>query len=120
MKDFTFLTLATEEPWDTLLKCGIICNREKVKVSIMRDKETGNPSELCISTPLVINNLSQKKSQILIVKTIIKPFEEDNICEPNMAPTCVPNLKTMKTLGFEFTLSIQKIKRVKFLSLDLS
>ena len=37
-----------------------------------------------------------------------------------MLPTCVLDLKTMKTLGFEFTLNIQKIKGVKFLSLDLN
>ena len=34
---------------------------------------------------------------------------------PNTVPTCVPNLKTTKTVGFGFTLNMKKIKRVKFL-----
>ena len=46
MKDFTFLTLAMEEAMDALLQGGIAYNHEKLKVSVLRDKHSRNPSHL--------------------------------------------------------------------------
>jgi hypothetical protein len=57
MKDFTFLTFATDEARDNLLKCELIYTREKIKVSITRDKEVGITLELHISTTLIAHNL---------------------------------------------------------------
>lgn len=56
-KDFAFLTLATKEARDTLLEFDIIFNFEKIKRSVGRDKDSKNPSELCVSTMLVANKL---------------------------------------------------------------
>ena len=47
--------------------------------AIMRHWDVDNVSELHISTTLVVNNLLQKESQSVIVRTIKKLFGEDNI-----------------------------------------
>ena len=78
-KDFAFLTLTTEEARDAILKGKIKFNHENLTMSITRDREAGNSSELRISTTLVINNLPQKESQSNIVKTLERHFGEDNI-----------------------------------------
>lgn len=44
-KDFVFLTLVSEEARDSLLSSGITYAHERIKVSITRDKDMGNPSE---------------------------------------------------------------------------
>ena len=78
-KTFAFLTLTTEEARDTVLKEGLTFNHEKLHVSVTRDRGTGNPSELRISTTLVANNLPQRESQASITKAIKLAFGADNI-----------------------------------------
>lgn len=75
-KDVAFLTLAFEEARDTILEHGSIHNNEKLKVSIIHDRKTDNPSKLHISTTLLVNNLPQKESQSAIVKTIKRLFND--------------------------------------------
>lgn len=79
MKDFTFLTLATDEARDNLLKCGLIYNWEKIKVSITRYNEVGTTLELRISKTLIAHNLPEKEAQTTIMKIVKKLFGEDNI-----------------------------------------
>ena len=78
-KDFAFITLTTEEARDDILSNGLTYRSEKLKVSITRDKDIGNLSELRISTTLVANNLPQRESQSTITKALKKLFGEENI-----------------------------------------
>ena len=48
-------------------------------MSIPRDRNVGNPSELRISTTLVANNLPQRESQAAITNAIKQVIGEDNI-----------------------------------------
>ena len=65
-KDFAFITLTAEEARDNILNNGLTFQSERLKVSITKDKDTGNPLELRISTTLVVNNLPQRESQSTI------------------------------------------------------
>ena len=56
-KDFPFITLTTEESRDDILSNILIYHSEHLKVSITKDKDMGNLSELRTSTTLVANNL---------------------------------------------------------------
>ena len=78
-KNFAFLTLTMEEARDLVLKEGIVYNNERLQVSITRDRNGGNPSELRISTTLVANNLPQRETPTAIIKAIKQIFGEDNI-----------------------------------------
>ena len=78
-KIYAFLILTTEEARDNMLKDGIAFNQEKLQVSITRYRGTSNPSELCISTTLVANNIPQRKTQTTISKVIKQTFGADNI-----------------------------------------
>jgi len=78
-KTFVFLTLTTKAARDLILKDGLPFNHERFQVSITRDRGTGNPSELRISTTLVANNLPQRETQTNITKVIKHMFGADNI-----------------------------------------
>jgi hypothetical protein len=78
-KNFAFLTLVTEEARDIILNEGLTYNSEKLIVSLPRDRNVGNPSELRISTTLVANNLPQRESQATIIKAMKQLFGENNI-----------------------------------------
>jgi hypothetical protein len=78
-KTFAFLTLTSEEARDTVLNEGLSFKHKKLQVSVTRDRGTGNPSELRISTTLVANNLPQRESQASITKVIKQAFGADNI-----------------------------------------
>ena len=78
-KNFAFLTFATEEARDTVLKEGLVYNNERLQVSVTRDRSAGNPSELRISTTLVANNLPQRESQAAITQALKQIFGEGNI-----------------------------------------
>ena len=78
-KSFAFLTFTMEEARDNVLKDGLIYNNERLQVSVTRDRNVGNPSELQISTTLVANNLLQRESQASIIKAIKQIFGEDNV-----------------------------------------
>ena len=78
-RDFAFLTLTTEEAKEDILRNGLIYRSEKLKVSITKDKDIGNISELRISTTLVANNLPQRESQSTITKALKRLFGEENI-----------------------------------------
>ena len=78
-KNFAFLTLATKEARDFVLKGGLIYNKERLQVSVTRDRSAGNPSDLRISTTLVANNLPQREPQSAIIKVIKQIFGEDNV-----------------------------------------
>ena len=78
-KKFAFVTFTMEEARDTVLKDGLIYNNERLQVSIPRDRNAGNPSELWISTTLVANNLPQRESQAAITKAIKQVIGEGNI-----------------------------------------
>ena len=78
-KNFAFLTLTTEEARDHILKDGLTFNHERLQVSITRDRGTGNPSELRISTTLVANNLPQRETQTTITTAIKHAFGTNNI-----------------------------------------
>ena len=78
-KNFVFLTFVTEEARDIVLHAGLTYNNEKLVVSIHRDRNAGNPSELRISTTLVANNLPQRESQAVITKAMKQLFGESNI-----------------------------------------
>ena len=80
-RDFAFITLTTEEARDDILNNGLIYRSEKLKVSITRDKNIGNISELRISTTLVANNLPQRESQSTITKALKRLFGEENITD---------------------------------------
>ena len=60
-KDFAFVTLTTEEARDDILSNSLTYHSERLKVSITKDKDMGNLSELRISTTLVANNLPQRE-----------------------------------------------------------
>lgn len=68
--DFAFITLTTEESRDDILRNGLTYHSERLKVSITKDKDTGNFSKLRISTTLVSNNLHQRESQSTITKAL--------------------------------------------------
>jgi hypothetical protein len=78
-KDFAFITLTTEEARNDILTNGLTYHSERLKVSITKDKDIGNPSELRISTTLVANNLSQRESQSIIVKSLKRLIGEENV-----------------------------------------
>lgn len=73
-KDFIFLTFITKESQESIFNQGIFYHRAKLRVSITREKEATMPSELHISTTLLVNNLPQKESQNAIVITLKKKF----------------------------------------------
>lgn len=80
LKDCTILVIvATKEARDSVLQHGLLYNHEKLKVNVIRDWDTNNLSEIHITRTLVVNNLPQKESQAIIVRTIKKLFGEDNI-----------------------------------------
>jgi hypothetical protein len=93
-KIFAFVTFTTEEARDTVLKDGLIYNNEKLQVSIPRDRNVGNPSELRISTTLVANNLPQREPQAAIKQVI----GEDNIVDITFGYTNQSN--TTKQAGW--------------------
>ena len=78
-KDFAFITLTTEEARDDLLNNGLTYRSEKLKVSLTKDKDSVNLSELRISTTLVANNLPQRESQSTITYALKRLFGEENI-----------------------------------------
>ena len=78
-KNFAFLTLVTDEGRDIVLNEGLTYNSEKLIVSLPRDRNVGNLSELRISTTLVANNLPQRESQATITKAMKQFFGENNI-----------------------------------------
>ena len=78
-KDFAFITLTTEESRNDILTNGLIYRPESLRVSITKDKDTGNISELRISTTLIATNLPQREPQAIITKTLKKFFGDDNI-----------------------------------------
>ena len=78
-KDFAFITLTTEEAREDILNNGLTFHAERLKVSLTKDKDMSNPSELRISTTLVANNLPQRESQSTITKTLKRLFGEENI-----------------------------------------
>ena len=80
-KNFVFLTFVTEEARDIILNAGLTYDNEKLIVSIPRDRNAGNPSELRISTTLVANNLPQRESQAAITKAMKQLFGENNIVD---------------------------------------
>ena len=96
-KNFAFLTFATEEARDIVLKEWLIYNNEKLLVSIPRDRNAGNPSELRISTTLVANNLPQRESQASIIKAMKQLFGENNIVGIGFGNT---NTNTTKQAGW--------------------
>ena len=75
-KNFFFLTLTTEE---AILNNGLIYRSERLKVSIIKDKDIGSISELRINTTLVVNNLPQRESLTAITKVLKRLFGEENI-----------------------------------------
>ena len=78
-RNFAFITFTTEEARDDILSNGLVYHSERLIVSITRDKNIGNPSELRISTTLVVNNLPQREAQSTIVKALKRLFGDDNI-----------------------------------------
>ena len=78
-RDFAFITLTTEEAREDVLRNGLIYHSERLKVSLTKDKDIGNSSELKISTTLVANNLPQRESQSTITKALKRLFGDDNI-----------------------------------------
>ena len=77
--DFAFITFTMEESRDDILHRGLTYHSERLKVSITKDKDSGNFSELGISTTLVANNLPQMESQSTITKVLKRLFGEENI-----------------------------------------
>ena len=78
-RDFAFITLTTEESRDDIFSNGLTYRSERLKVSITKDKDTGNLSELRISTTLVATNLPQREPQSSIIKALKRLFGEENI-----------------------------------------
>ena len=78
-REFVFITLTTEEAKADILGIGLTFNSERLKVSIIKDKNVGKPSELRISTTLVANNLIQRESQSTIIKSFKRLFGEENV-----------------------------------------
>ena len=70
-----------EEARDLVLKEGIVYNNERLQMSVTRDKNIGNSSELHISTTLMANNFPQRESPIAIIKAIKQAFGEDNVVD---------------------------------------
>lgn len=77
--DFASITLMIEDAHEDLFTVGFIFHHQKYKVSIIKDKDTSNPSDLQISTTLVTNDLPQRESKITITKTLKCNFGENNI-----------------------------------------
>ena len=70
-QNFAFLALTTKEAWNNLLTNRLNFYNEKLKVNILKDKDTGiHLSKLRISTTLVANNLPQQESQSTMSKTL--------------------------------------------------
>jgi hypothetical protein len=78
-RDFAFLTVTTEEAKTDILNNDIIYNSEHLKVSLTKDKDMGNTSELRISTTLVASNLPQREPQSAITKVLKRLFGAENI-----------------------------------------
>ena len=78
-RDFAFTTLITEEAREDVLRNGLTYHSERLMVSLTKDKDIGNSSELKISTTLVANNLPQRESQSTITKALKRLFRDDNI-----------------------------------------
>ena len=78
-RDFAFITLTTEEAKLDLLNNGVTYHSEKLKVSLTKDKDVGNPSELRLSTTLVVSNLPQRESQSAITKSLKRVFGAENV-----------------------------------------
>jgi hypothetical protein len=62
-----------------IISNGLIYRSERLKVSITKNKDIGNLSELRIKTTLVANNLPQRESQSTITKALKRFFGDDNI-----------------------------------------
>ena len=77
--DFAFITLTTAASRNDILANGLIYRSEHFKVNITKDKDTGNISELRISTTLIATNLPQREPQVTITKTLKNLFGENNI-----------------------------------------
>lgn len=80
-KDFAFVTRTTEEARDEIFNNGLTYRSKKLKVSITKDRDSGNISELRISTTLVATNIPQREFQSAITKAIKRLFGEDNITD---------------------------------------
>ena len=80
-KNFVFLTLTTEEARDLIFKDGLTFNHKRLQINVTRDRGTGNPSEIRISTILVANNLPQRETQTTIIRAIKNAFHSDNIVD---------------------------------------
>ena len=80
-KNFVFLTLTTEEARDLIFKDGLTFNHKRLQINVTRDRGTGNPSEIRISTILVANNLPQRETQTTIIRAIKNAFDSDNIVD---------------------------------------
>lgn len=78
-RDFAFITLTTEEAKTDLLNNGITYHSERLKVSLTKDKDVGNPSELRISTTLVASNLPQRAPQSVITNSLKQLFGAENV-----------------------------------------
>ena len=78
-RDFAFITLTTEEAKEDVLQNGLTYHSERLKVSLTRDKDLGNTSELKISTTLVTHNLPQREAQSTITKAPKRLFGDNNI-----------------------------------------
>ena len=86
-KNFSFLTLTTEEARDLVLKQGLIYKKEKLQVSITRDRGVGNLSDLRISLTLVANNLPQRETRSAITMAIKQAFGPDNVVDITFGTT---------------------------------
>lgn len=58
-KNFSIITLTIEEAPDNIFNNGLAHQSKKLKVSVRKDKDVGNPLELQTNTTLVANNLLQ-------------------------------------------------------------
>ena len=86
-KNFSFLTLTTEEARDLVLKQGLIYKKKKLQVSVTRDRGVGNLSDLRISTTVVANNLPQRETRSAITTAIKQAFGLDNIVDITFGTT---------------------------------
>jgi len=80
-RDFAFITLTTEEAREDVLQNGLTFHSERLKVSLTKDKDLGNTSELKISTTLVAYNLPQREAQSTITKALNRLFGDNNIAD---------------------------------------
>ena len=78
-RDFAYITLTTEEAKADDLANGLTFHAERLKVSITKDNDVGNLSELRINTTFVANNLPQRESQSTIIKSLKRLFGEENV-----------------------------------------